>query len=196
MNDIIFRPVETDYLLAFLRNHLRTHDPEYTAVEKSCQEAIQSLKSTLKPDCSPLLDAYIAAEDARISTCLRFLFWKGLHQNEACFRDLIQKKFLDLDFEDICQESVLNSLLEAVHAYDCAQQFNRLLSDAESAQADPITEYYCHLETAGYKLAHYWGFRYGDDLLPTVVPGYIPDLAVTTTYRWMLQNYLEFDPDV
>lgn len=68
MNDIIFRPVETDYLLAFLRNHLRTHDPEYPEVEKACQEAIQSLKTTLKPDTSPLLDAYIAAEDARIST--------------------------------------------------------------------------------------------------------------------------------
>lgn len=196
MNEIIFRPTETVDLLAFLRNYLRTHDPEYAETEKSCQEAIQSLKSALKPDNSPLLDAYIAAEDARISACLRILFWNGLHQNEACFRDPLQKHFLDLDFEDICQEAVLNSLPEAVRAHECARQFHLALSHADQAQAEPVTEYYCHLETTGYKLAHYWGFRYGDDLLPRVMPGYVPDLAVTVAYRRMVRDYLEFDPEV
>ena len=194
MNEVIYRPAESNDLLRYLRNYLRSHDPEYSEAEKSCQKAVQSLKSTLKPDISPMLDAYIAAEDARISACLRILFWKGLHQNEACFRDPIQKKFLDLDFEDICQERVLNNLPEAVRAYDCARQFHLALSHADQEQAEPVTEYYCHLETAGYKLAHYWGFRYGDDLLPKVVPGYVPDLAVTVAYRRMVRDYLEFDP--
>jgi hypothetical protein len=62
-------------------------------------------------------------------------------------------------------------------------------------QSEPITEYYCHLEAAGYKLAHYWGFRYGDDLLAAVVPGYVPDLAVTVAYRRMVREYLGFDPE-
>ena len=195
MNEVIFRPVESAELLTFLRNYLRAHDREYAETVKSCQQAIQSLKTALKPDTSPLLDAYIAAEDARISACLRILFWKGLHQNEACFRDPIQKKFLDLDFEDICQEWVLNSLPEAVRAYDCLRQFHLALSEADKVQSEPITEYYCHLEVAGYKLAHYWGFRYGDDLLPKVVPGYIPDFAVTSNYRRMMWEYLGFDPE-
>ena len=195
MNETIFCPVETANLLRFLRNYLRSHDPEYAEAEKSCQKSILSLKSALKSDSSPLLDAYISAEDTRISACLQILFWNGLHQNEACFRDPIQKEFLDLDFEDICQEAVLNRLPEAVLAYDCARQFHLALSDAEQAQAEAITEYYCHLETAGYKLAHYWGFRYGDDLLPKVVPGYVPDLAVTTNCRRMVRDYLEFDPE-
>ena len=110
MNEVIFRPVESAEPLTFLRNYLRTHDREYAETVKSCQQAIQSLKTALKPDISPRFDAYIAAEDTRISACLRILFWKGLHQNEACFRDPIQKNFLKLDFEGICQETVLNSL--------------------------------------------------------------------------------------
>lgn len=88
----------------------------------------------------------------------------------------------------------MNHLPEAVLAYDCARQFHLSLTDAENEQAEPIAEYYCHLETAGYKLAHYWGFWYGDELLPNVVPGYVPDLAVTVAYRRMVRDFLEFDP--
>lgn len=182
-------------LLALLRNHLRTHDTEYPEVEKAYQEAVQSLKTALKPDTIPLLDVYITAQDDRITACLRFLFWQGLHLNEACFRDPIQKHFLNQDFEDICQEGILNSLSEAVRAYDYGWQLYLSLTDAEKAQAEPITEYHCHLETAGYKLAHYWGFRYGDELLSKVVPGYVPDLAVTVAYRRMVLDFLEFDPE-
>lgn len=195
MNKTIFSPVESADLLDALRNHLRSHDLEYPKVEKACQGAIQSLKTTLKPDISALLDTYIAAQDERITASLRFLFWQGLHQNESCFRDPIQKNFLALDFEDICQEAVLNSLPEAVLAYDCARRFHLSLTNAEQVQTESITEYYCHLETAGYKLVHYWGFRNGDDLLPKVVPGYVPDLAVTIAYRRMAREYLEFDPE-
>lgn len=195
MNETILRPVESTNLLEVLRNHLRSHDPEYPEVAKACQEAVQSLRATLKPDISALMGTYIAAQDARITATLLFLFWQGLHQNEACFRDPIQKKFLDLDFEDICQETVLNTLPEAVRAYDCARQFHWALSEANPTVAESITEYYCHLETAGYKLAHYWGFRYGDELLSGVVPGYVPDTALTAAYRRMAREYLEFDPE-
>ena len=194
MNETIFRPVETANLLHFLRNYLRSHDPEYAEAEKSCQESILSLKSALKPDSSPLLDAYIAAEDARISTCLRILFWKGLHQNEACFRDPIQKKFLDLDFEDIFQETVLNRLPEAHQAYNCARSLHQQLAEDQLSLLEPVTEYYCHLETAGYKFAHYWGFRYGDELLPHVIPGYVSDRTLTSTYNRIVHNYLAFNP--
>lgn len=96
MKETILRPVESTDLLEVLRNHLRSHDPEYPKVEKACQEAVQILKTVLMPDISALLDTCIAAQDTRFTASLRFLFWQGLHQNEACFRDPIQKKFLDL----------------------------------------------------------------------------------------------------
>ena len=155
MNETILRPVESTDLLEVLRNHLRSHDPEYQEAEKACQEAVQSLKTVLEPDISALMGTYIAAQDARITACLRFLFWQGMHQNEACFRDPIQKKFLDLDFEDICQETVLNSLPEAHQVYACARSLHQQLTEDQLSLLEPVTEYYCHLETVGYKLAHY-----------------------------------------
>lgn len=195
MTKTIFRPMETPDLLEALRIHLRTHDTEYAGVENACQEAVQSLKNALKPDTSLPLDAYLAAEEMRITACLRFLFWQGLHLNEACFRDPIQQRFLDLDFEDICQETILNNLPEAHRAYEAASSLHRELAEEQRSLPEPVTEYYCHLETVGYKLAHFWGFRYGDDLLPQVVPGYVPDSALTGTYRRMVREYLEFDPE-
>lgn len=195
MNNPIHLLAETAEVMEFLRSNLRRIDPEYAEVEKACLEAVQNLKTTLKPDTLPLLDAYIKAEDERIAACLRFLFWQGLHLNEACFRDPVQRKFLDLDFEDICQETVLNSLTEAHRAYECARSLHHELAEDRLNLLKPVTEYYCHLETVGYKLAHYWGFRYGNELLPGVVPGYVPDAALSAAYRRMVREYLEFDPE-
>lgn len=194
MNNPIRLLTETAEVMEFLRSNLRRIDPEYADVEKVCLEAVQNQQTTLKPDTLPLLNAYIKAEDERIAACLRFLFWHGLHLNEACFRDPVQRKFLDLDFEDIYQETVLNSLPEAHRAYEFARSLHQQLAEDQLSLLEQVTEYYCHLETVGYKLAHYWGFRYGDELLAGVVPGYVPDTALTAAYQRMVREYLEFDP--
>lgn len=178
-----------------LRMNLRRIDPEYAAEKNAFQSGVQSLKTILKSDSIPYVDALLAAQEDRIAACLLYLFWQGLHQNECCFRDPANKRFLELDFEDICQESVLNSLPEAFKVYERHAALYRQLSEEQKELAYPLTSYYSYLETVGYKLAHYWGFRYGDELLSRVIPGYVPDIGLTAAYRRMLQNYLRFDPE-
>lgn len=186
---------ETKEVMDLLRINLHRLDPDYADEENAFHGAVRSLKNELKPDSSTLVDDYISAEEDRMAACLIYLFWQGLHQNEACFRDPVQRKFLALDFEGICQETVLNGLPEAFRVYECCTSLNRVLTGKQKEHLSPIASFYSYLETVGYKLAHYWGFRYGDELLPRVVPGYIPDGGLTSAYRRTLREYLAFDPE-
>ena len=44
---------------------------------------------------------------------------------------------------------------------------------------------HAYLETAGFKLAHLWGFLWGNAFFPEVVPGYTPDtLSQPGTSKW------------
>ena len=58
---------------------------------------------------------------------------------------------------------------------------------------DGITSFYGYLETTGYKLAHYFGFRLADLFLPYVIPGYTNDSVDTMYYQSDLKKYLRID---
>ena len=49
-----------------------------------------------------------------------------------------------------------------------------------------------YLETAGFKLAHLWGFLWGNAFFPEVVPGYTPDTALTARYVQMVSMDIGF----
>lgn len=55
---------------------------------------------------------------------------------------------------------------------------------------DKISDYYSYLETIGFKLVHYWGFLWGNEFFPKVVPGYAADTVFTAKYTHMLEHDL------
>ena len=60
---------------------------------------------------------------------------------------------------------------------------------------EDITGFYSYLQTSGYKIAHYFGFRFADLFLPYVIPGYVDDSVNTGYYRRTLQEYLDIALD-
>lgn len=186
---------ESRSLTEILRRILRSIDPEYVHEENIFCTNVHTLKSTLTPDAAVFVDNLLAAQEDRMTAALLYLFRKGLRQNAACFRNAANKRFLDLDFEDIHQESNIHTLPEAQQVFVCTQALYRILSEEQEELADSIASCYCHLETVGFKLVHYWGFRHGDDLFPWVISGYTPDVVLTAAYRQMLTDYLGFDPE-
>lgn len=42
----------------------------------------------------------------------------------------------------------------------------------------------------GFKLVHYWGFLWGNEFFPKVVPGYAADTVFTAKYTHMLEHDL------
>ena len=102
------------------------------------------------------------------------------------------------DYEDLNLERRLETLPTAKKAREVQRVFHvamQNLPDEVKNLVDGVEEFYTYLETSGYKIAHYFGFRLADRFMPFVVPGYISDQVNTLQYSGGLQRYLEIDLD-
>lgn len=84
----------------------------------------------------------------------------------------------------------------AKKARDTIHAFYKVLRENYRDRLDlteDITDFYSYLQTSGYKIAHYFGFRLADQFLPYVIPGYTDDRVNTGHYRRTLQEYLDID---
>ena len=65
-------------------------------------------------------------------------------------------------------------------------------AEALNEYEDAIRSYYVYLEVTGPKLAHFWGYRFANQFLPWVEPGYVSDGAQTSMYALELHRDLGF----
>lgn len=107
----------------------------------------------------------------------------------------VNKMFLKLDYEDIHGEEVMKSMPNLSQYWEKTNVFYRSQPREQQQLFDPVTSYYSYLQTAAWKLAHYFGFLIGDELLQDVVPGYRPDIALSISYGREIRDYLKVDTD-
>lgn len=131
----------------------------------------------------------VAAIERQCASDLLFSGLLGLKANLDNFIDPLARNFLDVDFEVYLREATAHSLPEYERAQKVRDQFYSLLTAAQAETYEDITTYTCHLETVGPKLAHYYGYLLGNELLPRVVPGYHDDPVLTMCYTDMLSQY-------
>ena len=157
----------TNSLIEFLEQHCE----DFSEIREKYQEAIAQTEKGKE-----LADAISAqaASDLLFSAAL------GLKANLDHFRDPIARTFLEVDPEIYLRESVAHSLPQYIEA--------QKIRDAAEAN-DAIIEYTTYLETFGPKLAHYFGYLLGDELLPKIIPGYQPDPLLTIRYQAWVQEY-------
>ena len=157
----------TNSLIEFLEQHCE----DFPEIREKYQEAIVQAEEGKK---------LAEAIDAQIASGLLFSAALGLKANLDHFRDPIARTFLEVDPEIYLRESVAHSLPQYIEA--------QKIRDAAEYD-DDITAYTTYLETVGPKLAHYFGYLLGDDLLPRVFPGYQPDSILTIRYQAWVQEY-------
>ena len=158
----------TNSLIEFLEQHCE----DFPEIRKKYQEAIAQAEKG--KELAEAIDAQ-AASDLLFSAAL------GLKANLDHFRDPIDRTFLEVDPETYLQESVAHSMPQYIEA-------QKILNTV--GVNDAIIEYTTYLETFGPKLAHYFGYLLGDELLPKIVPGYQLDRMLTFQYKIMLEQYL------
>lgn len=181
--------IDPQAMLAAMKETLRQIDPQYSTEEAAFLAGIEALRESLPSDHPVSLDAYLEEENRDMAECLLHLFWKGVKQNYDCFVNPVNKMFLQMDFEDFHQESLMRQFFPAKFE-DMGTKFAHSLPTEMSNATEPIISYYAYLQTNAYKLAHYYGFRFGDTFLSKVVPGYFSDGATTIIYGRMLQEDL------
>lgn len=165
---------------------LAEESEDFAADHQRYTAAIDALRKELGPAVTDETDAI----EQQFSSELLFSGLLGLKANLDNFIDPVARNFLDVDFETYLREETAHRLPEYERAQKLRDRFYSQLTSAQKETYADITAYTSHLETVGPKLAHYFGYILGNDLLPRVVPGYHADPVLTMRYTDMLNRYL------
>lgn len=161
-------------------------DPGFPGLAQAYSEAAQGLVD----EFGEAARAFLTAKESEFCIEVLSLCWSGFLLNYQCFQDPAHGLMLDCDFEVLHQEDRLRSI-------PALQRFSQDTAalPAESELLLPITEYYSYLQTYGYKLAHYYGFRLANGILPYLVPGYVPNELLAWKYKSKIIRESELDVD-
>lgn len=121
---------------------------------------------------------------------LLFSCWLGFKANWEHFTDPTARSFLEVDPEVYLQEHIAHNMPDYRAAQDARERFYEMLTPEQQTVYEAVDAYVCYLETTVPKLAHYYGYLLGNQLLPKLIPGYLPDHTQTLRYKKMLEHYL------
>ena len=163
--NILAQLTDTDAILDAVYETIATLDPNHEEEMASYPEALQILTQDV-----PAAEEYIQALRQELASDLRYAIWLGFRWNLDCFHNPVNKLMLDLDFEELCQESRMHTLPDAQSALQRVQAFVHTLPEDQRELLDPISDHFAYLKTWGYKLAFYEGFELANNLLHHLIP--------------------------
>jgi len=185
-------------VMAEIRETLRTIDPEFIDAEIKYLSAASNLEKELGNCITPSVGEFLAAKEEEFVSEIIYIGWQGFQLNMDIFHAPINAIMLRGDYEELYRERRLGTLPMAKNARDTTNAFYEVLREKYRDKLDlteDITGFYSYLQTSGYKIAHYFGFRLADLFLPYVIPGYVDDSVNTGYYRRTLQEYLDIAID-
>lgn len=183
--NLLAQLTDTDAILDAVYEKIATLDPNYGEEMTSHLEGLQRLTQDV-----PAAEEYIQTLRRELASDLRYALWRSFHWNLECFRNPVNKLLLDADVEELCQESRMHTLPEAQATLQKAQAFVHSLPEDKRELLDPISDHYAYLKTWGYKLAFCEGFRLADNLLPHLIPAYVPDTMLSMRLEQKLWDSL------
>lgn len=180
-------------ILANIKEILAGVSPQFPAEEQKYRRAAKKLIKTAE-GISPSAEEYLAALEVRYGYELLYIGWQGFQYNLDCFNAPVNALMLHRDFEYLHRERRLHTLPQTHQPQEVINAFINALKENDSlVLTDAISDFYCTIETEGYKIAHYFGFLFADRFLPLVVPGYSPDSVITDTYSLILSKTTGFN---
>ena len=178
---------------------LRIIDPEFIQEETKFMAAKAKLEQVLGSSTKPSVSEYLSAEEACFVAEAIYIGWQGFQLNIDIFNNPLNALLLKGDYEDLHRERRLSTLPEVNRANKAVEDFYAYMRENMRDKMDlteDITSYYAYLQTTGYKLVHYAGFRIADHLLYHLIPGYTQDTVNTMNYSRQLRDYLNINLDI
>ena len=172
-----------------LRKILREKDREFLPVEAKFQEAVRDLTARIGRNATKEL---VAAWDRQICSDLIYAGFLGFQANLRNFHNPVASQFTRLDYETFLREHIMQTMPYRNEAEAAAAAIQEAYAEALNEYEDAIRSYYVYLEVTGPKLAHFWGYRFANQFLPWVEPGYVSDGAQTSLYALELNRDLGF----
>ncbi len=187
INETVSKVLDFSTVMEELTAAFAEMDPDFPSLAQAYSEAAQGLVT----EFGEAAQTFLTAKESEFCIEVLSLCWSGFLLNYQCFQDPVHGLMLDCDFEALHQEDRLRSI-------PALQRFSQDATalPAESELLLPVTEYYSYLQTYGYKLAHYYGFRLANGILPYLVPGYVPNKLLAWKYRSKIAMYSELKVDM
>ena len=173
-----------------LEAYLEAHFSSFSVERTRFIEAVDRLRNELAPTASPTVDDMLKAIDKQTASNLLFSGMLGFKSNLDHFIDPMARTVLEVDYPVFLREDTAMRLPEYIQAQMTIDAFFALLSQQHDELLEALIGYISYLETTGPKLAHYFGYLLGNDILPNIVPGYHTDKVLTMQYGSMLADYL------
>ena len=172
-----------------LRQVLREKDPEFLPAEEKFLEVIAHLTEKLGIE---EVERYVTAMDRQICSDLVYAGYLGFQANLQNFHNPVASQFTRLDYETFLREHIMQTMPYRNEAEAAAAAIQEAYEEVLNEYEDAIRSYYVYLEVTGPKLAHFWGYRFANQFLPWVEPGYVSDGAQTSMYALELHRDLGF----
>lgn len=179
-----------------LREILRAIDPEFIQEETKFLAVCSDMEDDLGKSITPSVSDYLAAKEEVFALELIYIAWQGFQLNWDIFNHPVNALMLKGDYEQLHRERYLHTLPMTAKARQTQNVFlEELKKQGEDkwAYEEGVIAFYSYLETIGYKIAHYFGFRLADRFLPYVLHGYTHDDDNTLHYSEMLRRDLNID---
>ncbi len=160
---------------------------DFAEARERYAQAMRKLKGEMGEE---IVNAEENAIRQQVASDLLFSGLLGIKANLDNFIDPMARNFLDVDTEVYLRETSAHNLPKYESAQKVRDRFFVSLSAEQREIYEAVTIYDSHLKTVGPKLAHYYGYLLGNELLPCVIPGYHADPVLTAQYNSMLENYL------
>ena len=176
-------------LVRTLETYLEENFESFAEVRSRYAKAVERLRnegSVMVPSVGDVVDAI----EKQTASNLFFSGVLGIKANLDHFLDPMARTVLDVDFDVFLREETARRLPAYEKAQMVIDAFYVLLTPTQKDLFSDILDYISYLETTGPKLAHYYGFILGNEILPNLVPGYYQDHVLTVQYRAMLARYL------
>jgi len=167
-------------LVQELKTALAQVDHNYTEEQLAYDQAVAQLSD----------NAFAEALETQFGAKLLYVTWQGACWNLDCYRNPVNKLRLHTDYEDLHGECHFPALPQVRATEKAIHTTIQRFTPEQQELARQMEDYYAYLETVGFKLAHLWGFQWGNAFFPKVIPGYSPDLVFTSKYIGMVSNDL------
>lgn len=171
-------------------------DPDFREIQQAYKANVAQLQEESAGRESEQIKTYLDAKERAFSQEVLYIAFQGLFLNMEIFRNPVNGLLLQGGYETLNREYLLESLPGVQLARGQAKAARpKPWSLKVQCLLEGIGEYYAYLETVGYKVAHYIGFRLADELLYYVLPGYANNQANTIAYAGALEKYLQIHLD-
>lgn len=186
MESLIGKPV-VDALVQTLYNQ----SEDFPATHQAYLDAIEKLHTVLGTDAKHSIQKYVTAIEQMRASNLYHSGVLGLKMNLDHFINPMTPNctWPQVDFDDYLRPHIADSLPLYEAAYKYKEQFEKQLSPELQDVRDAVLSYETALKVSGMKLAHYYGYLMGNELLFHCIPGYHRDTVLDINYTRMLEQY-------